>query len=101
MSDDEPTDVIAPRDGLAYEPHDFLSEMLQGAYADGVVLEYHGLELQCQKFEGGPHTWTVWGESGLIETINLDAVATITELQAILDEIVAYGPADREEWINR
>lgn len=32
-----------------------------------------------------------------IETLNLEALRTMTELQDVLDEIVAADPADREE----
>ena len=51
----DPTDVIAPRgDDLPYETSDFLQEMTEGAYPDGVVLDYHGLKLysRCQ-YENG------------------------------------------------
>jgi hypothetical protein len=38
----DPTDVIAPRgDDLPYETSDFLQEMMEGAYPDGVMLDYH------------------------------------------------------------
>lgn len=101
MTSDDVDEVIAPRDGKPYEPHDFLAEMLRGAYASGTVLEYFGVELQCQKYEDGPRAWDVWGEENWVETINLDAVQTVSELQEILNDFVAYRPANREEWEER
>jgi hypothetical protein len=98
----EPSDVIAPRDDLPYDTADFLGEMFVGAYPSGVVLEYHGLQLYSQHYEDGPRVWDIHAENdALIETVNLSAFQTVTEFQEFLDKIVAYDPADREEWVSR
>jgi len=98
----EPTDVIAPRgDDVPYETSDFLKEMFQRAYPNGIVLKYHGLQLYSQHYEDGPPIWEIYTEGGAyIETINLQAFRTITEMQQFLDEVVAYDPADRDEWVS-
>jgi hypothetical protein len=70
----DPTDVIAPRgDDLPYETSDFLQEMMEGAYPDGVVLDYHGLKLysRCQ-YENGVRVYDVYTEDeNYVETVNL------------------------------
>ena len=71
----EPTDVIAPREGMPYRPCDFFSQMLEGAYPSGVVLEYHGFKLYSHADAEQRHN--IWGvhtaEGQLIGTLNLDA----------------------------
>ena len=99
----EPTDVIAPREDLPYRTSDFLREMLEGAYPDGVVLEYHGLKLfsRCH-YENGVRVFDVYtADEEYIETVNLAAYRTVTEVEEFLKEIVAYDPADRDEWVSR
>jgi hypothetical protein len=98
----EPTDVIAPREGVPYTPCDFLSQMLEGAYPSGVVLEYHSFKLYSHVDEDHRHNiWAVHTEEGcLIETLNLDAFRTATEIEQLLEEIVLYDPSDRTEWVN-
>ena len=98
----EPTDVIAPREEVPYETHEFLSQMMEGAYPYGVVLEYHGLKLYSRVDDDQVrNVWDVHAEEGgLIEVLNLDAFQTITDLEQALDEIVAYDPADRDEWVS-
>ncbi|WP_230198714.1 hypothetical protein [Halopiger djelfimassiliensis] len=79
----EPSDVIAPRDDLPYDTADFLGEMFANAYPDGVVLAYHGLKLysRCQH-ENGVRVYDVYTEDETyIETLNLEAFQTATELQ--------------------
>ena len=99
----DPTDVIAPRgNDLPYETSDFLQEMMEGAYPDGVVLDYHGLKLysRCQ-YENGVRVYDVYTEDeNYVETVNLNAFRTITEVEQFLDEIVAYDPDDRNEWVS-
>lgn len=98
----DPTDVIAPRDDAPYEPTDFLKEMFQEAYVSGVVLEYHGLKLYSQHYEGGRPIWDIFTEDdSYIETVNLSAFQSVSELEEFLNEIVAYDPDDREEWVSR
>lgn len=99
----DPTDVIAPRgDDLPHETSEFLGQMMQGAYPDGVVLEYHGLKLYSRtNYENGIRVYDVYTEdTTFIETINLNAFRTITEVKQFLDEIVAYDPDDRDEWVS-
>lgn len=99
---DEPTEVIAPREGLPHDRIDFLREMLQGSYAAGATLEYHGFELHCHHEEGGARVWSIYNPDGVfIETVNLEAFRTVTELEAFLDKLVAYEPADRMGWKAR
>ncbi|MDS0284748.1 hypothetical protein [Haloarcula onubensis] len=102
MSLPDPTDVIAPRDDdVPYDAVDFLKEMFQESYLDGAVLEYHGLQLYSQHYEDGDPIWDVYTEDdAYIDTLNLAAFRTVTELQRFLDEIVAYDPADRDEWVS-
>lgn len=102
MSLPEPTDVIAPREDVPYETHEFLSRMMEGAYPYGVVLEYHGLKLYSNVGDDQiRNVWHVYAEDGaFIEVLNLDAFQTITELEQTLDEIVAYDPTDRDEWVS-
>lgn len=98
----DPTDVVAPREGDAYEPLDFLQEMMYGAYPVHTVLEYHGFQLYSQHLDDGTaRVWDVYTAEGkFIETLNLEAFRTVTELEETLDEIVADDPADREEWLD-
>lgn len=99
----DPTDVIAPRgDDLPYETSDFLQEMIEGAYPDGVVLDSHGLQLysRCQ-YENGVRVYDVYtADENYVETVNRNAFRTITEVEQLLDEIVAYDPTDRDEWVG-
>jgi hypothetical protein len=98
----DPSDVIAPRDDLPYDTADFLGEMFAGAYPSGVVLEYHGLQLMSRHYEDGPRVWDIHAENdALIETVNLSAFQTASDLEKFLDKIVAYDPDDREEWVSR
>lgn len=101
----DPTHVIAGdgTDELPYEPSDFLAEMLVGAYPDGVVLEYHGLQLYSRcHYDEGVRMFDVHTEDGAyLETLNLGAFRSVTEIQDTLDEIVGYDPADRDEWVSR
>lgn len=47
------------------------------------------------------NVWAVHTEEGsLIETLNLDAFRTATEIEQLLEEIVLYDPRDRTEWVN-
>jgi len=98
----EPTDVIAPREGMPYRPCDFFNQMLEGAYPSGVVLEYHGFKLYSHVDDEQRHN--IWGvhtaEGQLIETLNLDAFRTATALEQLLEEIVLYDPRDRDEWVS-
>lgn len=98
----DPTDVIAPRgEELPGDTVDFLTQMCQRAFSDGTVLEYHGLQLYSQHYEDGVPIWDVYTEDGAyIETVNLAAFQTVTEIQQFLDEAVAYDPADRDEWVS-
>lgn len=102
MSLPEPTDVIDPREDVPYSTFDFLTQMMEGVYPHGVALEYHDLVLISQVDDAQTtNVWHVHVEDGpMIESLNLDAFRTATELEEALDEIVAYGPADREEWVN-
>ncbi|ERH03261.1 MAG: hypothetical protein A07HR60_00959 [uncultured archaeon A07HR60] len=99
----DPTDVIAPRgDDLPYETHEFISQMIEVAYPDGVVLEYHGLKLYSHtNYENGIRVDDVYtADQNYVETVNLNAFRTITEVKQFLDEIVAYDPTDRGEWVS-
>lgn len=97
----DPTDVIAPREDTAFDTVDFFQQMFTGAYPHGTVVEYHGLQLYSEHYEDGPRVWNVYTEDGnFVETLNLEAFQTITGLQGVLDEIVAYDPDDRDEWVN-
>ncbi|MFC7323270.1 hypothetical protein ACFQMF_01620 [Halorubrum rutilum] len=99
----DPTDVIAPRgDDLPYETSGYLQEMMGGAYPDGVVLDYHGLKLhnRCQCKNGVPVYDIYTADENYVETVNLNAFRTITEVEQLLDEIVAYDPTDRDEWVS-
>ena len=100
----DPTDVIAPREDVPYSTTDFLQEMFTGAYLTGTVLKYHSLLLYSEHYEDGPRVWDVYidecdGQT-YIETLNLEAFQTLTELEQALDEIVAYDPDDRDEWVS-
>jgi hypothetical protein len=99
----DPTDVIAPRgDDLPYETSDFLQEMMEGAYPGGVVLDSHRLQLysRCQ-YENGVRVYDVYtADENYVETVNRNAFRTITEVEQFLDEIVAYDPTDRDEWVG-
>ncbi|AKU09894.1 hypothetical protein [Haloferax gibbonsii] len=98
----DPTDVIAPRDGLPCDTASFLRQMMEGAYPDGVVLDYYGLKLYSRcHYEDGVRIYDVYTEDeNYVETVNLDAFQTITEVERLLDEVVAYDPTDRDEWVN-
>lgn len=98
----ESSDVIAPRKELPYETYDFLSQMLEGTYPYGVVLEYHGLKLYSRVDDAHRRqVWEVYSPNEkLIEVLNLDAFRTITELKELLDAIVAYDPSDRQTWVS-
>lgn len=98
-----PNDVIAPREDLPYQTSDFFGEMFVGANPDGTVLEYHGLQLLSRtNYDNGVRVYEIYTEDdALIEVVNLSAFRTMTEFKRFLDEIVAYNPANREEWVNR
>lgn len=102
MSLPEPTDVIAPRKDVPYETHAFIGQMLEGAYPYGVVLKYHGLRLYSHVDDDHrQNVWEIYTDDGdLIEVLNLDAFRTATALKHLLDEIVAYDPSDRSEWVS-
>lgn len=101
----DPVHVIAGggTEELPYDTADFLAEMLEGAYPDGVVLEYHGLQLYSRcHYEEGVRIFDVYtADYVYLETLNLGAFRSVTEIQHTLDEIVGYDPADRDEWVNR
>lgn len=99
MAHSEPTAVIAPADEALGNPDDHLREVFLGAYREGVVLEYHGFRLVCESRT--PRVWDVDSPEGYyVETLNLEAFRTATELQSVLDAIVAAAPTDREEWVG-
>jgi hypothetical protein len=53
-------------------------------------------------YEDGPRVWDIHAENdALIETVNLSAFQTASDLEKFLDKIVAYDPDDREEWVSR
>jgi hypothetical protein len=65
------------------------------------VLKYYGLQLYSQHYEDGPPIWEIYTEDSVyIETINLQAFQTVTDIRQFLDEVVAYDPADRDEWVS-
>lgn len=98
----DPADVIAPREDSPYEPVEFLKQMFTGAYPSGVVLEYYGLQLVGQHPTDEASIWSVHtADDTYVETLNLEAFRTVSELEELLDEMVAYDPGDREEWVNR
>lgn len=99
----DPIDVIAPRDGAAYDTVSFLQQMLEGTYSDGIVLEYYGLQLYSRgDADAGARIYDIYTEDGAyIETMNLSAFRTVTEIERFLDEIVAYDPSNRDEWVAR
>lgn len=102
MSLPEPTDIIAPRDDIPYDTADFLKEMFQEAYLPNTVLKYHGLQLHSQHYEGGIPIWDIYTEDAkYIETVNLTAFRTATDVEEFLDEIVTCDPDNRKEWKGR
>lgn len=100
MSDDI-DEVIAPRDDKPWETHEFLQQMMVGAYGHGYTVEFRGFELQNHSHDGAPRVWDVYGDEGYVDTLNLEAFRSVTDLETHLETIVAYDPADHEEWINR
>ncbi len=98
----ELTDVIAPCENISHLTFDFLTQMMESASTYGVALEYHDLVLISQVDDGRTtNVWHVHAEDGpMIESLNLDAFRTATELEEALNEIVAFDPADREKWVN-
>lgn len=98
----DPTDVIAPRDDVPIDTVDFLRDLFQEAYLQGTVLKYHGLLLYSQHLEDGLPVWDVYtADEEYVETLNLAAFQTVTDLHRQLEEIRAYDPVDREEWVSR
>ncbi|ELY96698.1 hypothetical protein C482_15026 [Natrialba chahannaoensis JCM 10990] len=102
MSLPESADVIASGEDVPYWTFDFITQMMEGAYPHGVALEYHDLVLISQVDDARTtKVWHVHAEDGpVIESLNLDAFRTATELEETLDEIVTSDPADREEWVS-
>lgn len=97
----DPSETIAPRDEMAFEPVDVLREMLVGAYPEGAVLAYYDLQLYSQHYEDGPRVWAVHAEDGTyIETLNLDTYRTVSELEDTLQELAACDPDDRADWVE-
>lgn len=98
----EPSRTIAPPEAACTTGH-YLGDMLEGAYADGAVLEYDGLLLVCKHYDQqAPVVWDVHNaEETYIETLNLGGFRSATALQQLLDEMVATDPATREEWVYR
>lgn len=99
----DPTDVIAPRDEHGFQSVDFLQEMFTGAYGYLAIVQYYGFKLECHHYEEGPRVWNVYtaDEEQYIETLNLEAFRTVTDLEAFLDELVDVDPDDREEWVSQ
>ncbi|MDS0220879.1 hypothetical protein NDI54_05860 [Haloarcula sp. S1AR25-5A] len=99
MSLKEPTLTIAPPQDH-WETVDHLRDMFQGAYPYGNVVAFHGLRLECQDGDIGPGVWEVYtAECAYVETLNLAAFRTATELHDVLLDIVACDPDDREDWV--
>ncbi|QLG49103.1 hypothetical protein [Natrinema halophilum] len=99
---EDPDIVIAPRPDLYRGGLDFYREMLEGAFPPGVILDHHGFHLESHHHESGPRVWSIYSPEGaFVETLNLETFRTLSELESFLNELVAYGPADREEWVSR
>jgi len=95
----EPKVTMAPTEDH-WETHDYLRELFHGAYQYGDVVAFHGLRLECHDGDTGPGVWEVYAaEGGYLETVNLAAFQTATELHDLLLEIVACDPEDREDWV--
>jgi hypothetical protein len=99
----DPVDVIAPRgDDMPYDTADFLRQMMDNSYPEGTVLAYEDLRLEAGGYsDHAGNVYTVYTEDGTyIETVNLGAFRTVTELEQLLKEIVAYDPDGRDEWVS-
>jgi hypothetical protein len=93
-------DTIAPRDGQAYAPAEVLREMFVNAHTADTVLTYYDLQLQRQFVDGPGRVWDVYtAEDTYIETLNLDAYRTVSELEDTLKELAACDPGDRADWV--
>jgi len=52
-------------------------------------------------YEKGVRVYNVYtADENYVETVNLNAFRTITEVEQFLDEVMAYDPTDRDEWVS-
>jgi len=95
----DPKVTLAPTEGQ-WDTVDYLRELFHGRYQYGDVVAFHDLRLECRDGDVGPGVWGVYAaEGGYIETLNLKAFQTVTELQEFLLDMTACDPDDREDWV--
>ena len=72
-------------------------ELLEPCCDPGAIVRYRGLTLEKPVAECDHQTWIVTNGDGWLETINVGAIATATELKARLDELAdEHGHFDCE-----
>jgi len=64
-----------------------IREMMEPCCDPGAIVYYRGLRVEKPMTETDHQTWLVIGDDGWLETINLAAIATASDLKTTLDEL--------------